>query len=99
VEQLEEIEFSDSLKKYIDSQVQAKIDVALAEYKVSELAKNEVVSEPRLWSTEAQVKIVNGALSDLGNLLSGRKTIPIKSVSVIIPTKNRFNLLLKALKS
>jgi len=99
VKQLEEIEFSDSLKKYIDSQVQAKIDVALAEYKVSELAKNEVVSQPRLWSTEAQVKIVNGALSDLGNLLSGRKTIPIKSVSVIIPTKNRFNLLLKALKS
>lgn len=42
---------------------------------------------------------MNGALSDLGNLLSGRKTIPTRNISVIIPTKNRFNLLLKALKS
>ena len=84
VEKPDDIELPDSIRSYIDSQVQARIDFALAEYKLSELPSNE---------------IVNGALSDLGILLSGRKTIPIKSISVIIPTKNRFNLLLKALKS
>ena len=38
-------------------------------------------------------------MSDIANLLSGRKTIPTKSISIIIPTKNRFSHLLKALNS
>ena len=84
MEKPEEIEFSNSIRNYINSQVQARIDLALAGYKVSETPNNE---------------IINGALSDLGNLLSGRKSIPTRNISVIIPTKNRFNLLLKALKS
>jgi glycosyltransferase involved in cell wall biosynthesis len=84
VDKPEEIQFSDSIRNYIDSQVQAKIDLSLAEYKVGESLNNE---------------IIYGALSDLGNLLSGRKIIPIRNISVIIPTKDRFNRLLKALKS
>ena len=84
VGKLKKLKFLDIPKNYIDSHIQAGIDHIQAGIDMS---------------SKAQFAIINGALSDLGNLLSGRKTNSINSISVIIPTKNRFNLLLKALKS
>ena len=97
------IKFKDLLKKYIDRQidrqVEAKIELALSEYVVGGTSEIVTQSESIRLKIQSHLDLTIGAVSDLANLFSGRKTNSIKSISIIIPTKNRFNLLLKALNS
>lgn len=88
-----------SLKRYIGRQIDAKIEIALMEFLISGQSELTSQSKANLFRIPSQMEIAIGALSDIANLLSGRKTIPIKNISIIIPTKNRFNYLAKALNS
>lgn len=85
------------LEEYIDLLVKEKMQEQLQ-------ASNQITREHSLLKSqirkiELHNNLANKALSDLITFLSGRKTESRHSISTIIPTKNRVELLLSALKS
>ena len=85
------------LNEYIEFQVKARIQEELKTF--DNIHRENSLLKLQLKRHELHQNLANKALSDLATFLSGRKTVSTKSIAIIIPTKNRVELLLSALKS
>lgn len=88
---------STKIQEYIDAQVQSRIELEIKPLvaAASDLSHLKML----LKKNEFHLNLINRALSDVMTPLSGRKTVSTKSIAILIPTKNRVDLLMSALKS
>lgn len=82
------------LDKYFELRINTKIETEIN-------SRDQTISMLRAELAELRdrVKLTNAALSDLAKSTAGRKASLNNGISIIIATKNRFNLLMIALKS
>jgi len=85
------------LEEFIDLLVKERMQEQLQT--INQMTREHSLLKLQMKKNELHNKLANKALSDLITFLSGRKTESRLSISTIIPTKNRVELLLSALKS
>lgn len=83
--------------EYIDLQVKEKMQEQLQAF--NQISREHSLLKLQIKRIELHNNLANKALSDLVTFLSGRKTESRLTISIVIPTKNRVELLLSALKS
>ena len=66
---------------------------------INEHSARDVNMMERLNLNAFHISLTNKGLSDISEMLSGRKKDSKKKISVILPTRNRFDLLIVAIKS
>ena len=88
----------DGLSGYLDKYFELRINTKIeTEIKSRDLTISMLRTE--LAELRDRVRLTNAALSDLAKSAAGRKASLNNGISIIIATKNRFNLLMIALKS
>jgi glycosyltransferase involved in cell wall biosynthesis len=85
------------LGEFIELLVKEKMQEQLQT--INQITREHSLLKLQMKKNELHNNLANKALSDLVAFLSGRKTESRLSISTIIPTKNRVELLLSALKS